>query len=177
MASKKIETKKNNLISVEFIYIPKIPLLNEREQPEAYSKLALIESTSDFKYRGGLTNKEDINLVKKGFDLMRKTGVQEKIASPDDYFPDKFRVIYSLSYVDDENVPRLHISPLEGEEILWSCLGNLNRSRRTHPIPSIIEARTDGIDLDYGFANLTLNYEPIEHDEILTLLGGRMKRK
>jgi|SRR3989344_1170535 len=177
MASKKIETKKNNLISVEFIYIPRIPILNEREQPEAYSTLAFIKSTSDFKYRGGLTNEKDIKLINEAFDLIRKTGIQERIAAPSDYFPDRFKVVYSLAHIDDDRVPRLHISPLEDEEIIWSCLGNLNRSRRTHPIPSIIEARTDGIDLDYGFANLTLNYEPIEHDEILTLLGGRMKRK
>src|SRR3989344_2738467 len=111
---------------------------------------------------------------KKGYSragTIRATGIHEKIAASEDYFPEKLRVVYSLAEIEDNVNPKIDISPLE-EDIIWSCLGNLNKSNKIYPTPKIIEARPDAIDLDYGLLNLTLRFSPTEEQKLLNWNGG-----
>jgi|SRR3989344_1110584 len=157
------------LSSIEFIHIPQ--QLSLHDGKKGYSRAGTIRATTDFIYKDGFKNKKDIQLVKDAFGLIRRTGIHEKIAASEDYFPEKLRVVYSLAEIEDNVNPKIDISPLE-EDIIWSCLGNLNKSNKIYPTPKIIEARPDAIDLDYGFLNLTLRFSPTEEQKLLNWNGG-----
>lgn len=140
----------------------------------SYSKTGALNASTDFRYHNGLKNKEDISIVKEAFSLIRLTGTHERIMTSDSSFPSKLRVVYSLAEIKDDRPPRIDISPLE-EEIIYSSLDNINSSSKKYTRPFIFEARSDAINLEYDFVNLTLRFNPAEEHVLLEDNGCMIK--
>lgn len=153
------------VIPIEFIFVPKFDKNRENND-----KFATISASTDFIYHSGLRNREDIDKIRTAFNLIRRNGIHEKIATPLIAFPESLRVVYSLENRPDQ--PSVDISPIN-DEIIYSCLASINK--KTYPKFSILEARQDGINLDYGFVDLTLRFTPTDKRYLLDCNGGSPK--
>jgi len=130
-----------------------------------YSRTGTLLASVNFRYISGLKNKEDIRMVKEAFDLIRRTGIDERIIKEDTSFPSKLRVIYSITEVLHNCKPRIDISPIE-DELIFSSLNV--KSYKKHPRPDIFEARPDAVHLFYDFVEIILRYQQTEENILLT---------
>ena len=141
-------------------------------EPREFSRTGTLIVSTDFRYVSGFKKKEDIKAVKEAFNLIRRTGISEMIMKDDTSFPSKLRIIYSLAEVMHGSPPRIDISPIE-DQIILSSLGL--RSYDKYPKPDIFEARSDAIDLEYEFADLTLRFSPTNEAALLAFNNAQIK--